>query len=369
MLMKKCIVYYPFNIDKNHPSATNIRPVKFIEGFKEAGYEVEVIMGYGQERKARVEEVKRKIEKGERYDFLYTESATEPTLLTEKNHIPKFPFLDFGFFKYCKKKGIPIGLFYRDIYWRFSLYKESVALQKRIPAYAFYYYDLMMYKKYLNVLFLPSTMMKKYIPFNISIPTYQLPSGCEEVLVNNSSPKENKTIKILYVGGIDKKLYNIEGLVKAVYENEEFTMDICCRENEWKSNRGQYEKYLNDRIHVIHKKGKELDEAAMEADLFSLVFETSEYRKFAMPMKLFSYIAYGKPIIGIKDTAGGDFIEENNIGYVVNYDESEIKALLKRIEIISEDEKERKLQAVKEAYKKNTWKQRAIMVAECLNKK
>lgn len=367
--MRKCIVYYPFNIDRSHPSATNIRPIKLIEGFKEAGYEVEEIMGYGKERKAKIAEVKLKIKSGEKYDFLYTESATEPTLLTEKNHIPKYPLLDFGFFKYCKGKGIPIGLFYRDIYWRFNLYKESVVFHKRIPAYIFYYYDLIMYKKYLDVLFLPSLMMKKYIPFNIKVPTYELPSGCEEIKINPSERKDKTTIKILYVGGIDKKLYNIEAIVKAVYENKIFSMDICCREKEWQENKSQYEKYINHRIKILHKSGAELDEIAMEADLFSLVFETSDYRKFAMPMKLFSYISYEKPIIGIKGTAAGEFIEKHNIGYVVDYEESEIKRLLKQLETLSTEEKVEKLHAVKEAGKSNTWRQRAIMVAECLKRR
>lgn len=365
--MKKCIVYYPFNINENHPSATNIRPMKFIEGFKEAGYEVEIIKGYGKERKVRINEVKRKIESGEKYDFMYTESATEPTLLTEENHIPKFPFLDFNFFKYCKSKGIPIGLFYRDIYWKFDQYKENVSFYKRIPAYAFYYYDLLMYKKYLDVLFLPSVMMKEYIPVQLPIPTYQLPSGCEDVKVTIANKRVDKTIKILYIGGIDKNLYNIEAMVKAVHKNKSFSMDICCRENEWQQNKNQYEKYLNDRIHVIHKKGKDLNEVAIGADLFSLVVETSEYRKFAMPMKLFSYISYGKPILGIKGTAGGDFIEGNNIGYVVDYHDKDIEDLLNYLEKNLDSELDEKLAAVRTAYNNNTWKKRAMTVAESLS--
>lgn len=366
--MKKCIVYFPFYINESHPSATNIRPIKFIEGFKEAGYEVEVIKGYGKERKDKINEVKRKIAMGYKYDFMYTESATEPTLLTEKNHIPKFPFLDFSFFKYCKENNIPIGLFYRDIYWKFDLYKKSVSFYKRIPAYVFYYYDLLMYKKYLNVLFLPSLMMKKYIPINIDIPTYQLPSGCEAVKAVSKNNKENSTIKILYIGGIDKNLYNIEPIVEAVYNNNNFSMDICCRENEWNQNKEYYEKYLNNRIHVIHKKGRELDEVAMKADLFSLVFSTSEYRKFAMPMKLFSYISYGKPILGIKDTAAGAFIEENNIGYVVNYNKKEIEDLLSYLEKNFNDEIDKKIKSLKVAYNNNTWRARAETVSRCLYK-
>lgn len=364
--MRKCIIYYPFHINTSYPSASNIRPMKFIEGFKSAGYEVEVVKGYGEERKKKVKELKEKIKNGEKYDFIYTESATEPTLLTEANHIPMFPFLDFDFFNFCKKRDIKIGLFYRDIYWRFDQYKNSVSLLKRIPAYMFYYYDLLKYKKYLDALYLPSIMMKEYIPIDLNIPTYDLPSGCDELSVDTSSNKKSNQIKILYVGGLDKELYNIEGIVRAICKNEKFALDICCRENEWQAGKQDYEKYLNDRIKVIHKSGKELDEIAMKADFFSLVVESSEYRKFAMPMKLFSYVAYRKPILGIKGTAAGRFIEENNIGYVVNYTDKDIEDMLDHIANNSEKEKNDKLKAVEVAYENNTWKMRAKTVMESL---
>ncbi|HAK42294.1 MAG TPA: glycosyltransferase, partial [Clostridium sp.] len=40
--MNKCIIYYPFKINRDHPSASNIRPVNIIKGFEDAGYEVSV---------------------------------------------------------------------------------------------------------------------------------------------------------------------------------------------------------------------------------------------------------------------------------------------------------------------------------------
>ena len=59
-------------------------------------------------------------------NFLYSESSTMPTSLTEPHHMPTHPFLDFSFFYFCKRNGIKIGLFYRDIYWKFEIYKEKV---------------------------------------------------------------------------------------------------------------------------------------------------------------------------------------------------------------------------------------------------
>lgn len=364
--MKRCIVYFPFKINENHPSASNIRPLKIIEGFKELGYEVEVIKGYGAERKDSVKAVVERINSGVKYEFVYMESSTEPTLLTEANHLPKYPFLDFGFLRFCKKKGIKAGLFYRDIHWRFDQYKNSVSLPKRMVAYTFYYYDLLKYKSSIDVLFLPSLKMQKYIPIDLKMPVIELPSGCESITCSSKKQINDEKLSVLYVGGLSKELYNIEKMVKAVYEDENFTLDICCREGEWNANKHYYETFLNDRIKVIHKSGKELDEIAMSKDLFSLVVEPTTYWEFAMPMKLFSYISYGKPIIGVKNTACGEFIEKNTLGYITEYDETQIKETLKYINESYPRDFEIKINHLAKAFQENTWKARAKTVEESL---
>ena len=103
---KRCIVHIPNHIEKSGKSGSNIRPIKMKQAFEENGYLVEYISGYGTERKVQINKIKRNIRNGIKYDFLYSESSTMPTLLTEKNHLPRYPFLDFSFFKFCKKNGI-----------------------------------------------------------------------------------------------------------------------------------------------------------------------------------------------------------------------------------------------------------------------
>lgn len=101
---KRMIFHIPVKINRNWASASNIRPMKMIETFKKCGYDVAVIEGYGKDRKKQIKQIKNNILKGIKYDFLYSESSTMPTLLTEKNHLPIYPCLDFNFLKFCKKK-------------------------------------------------------------------------------------------------------------------------------------------------------------------------------------------------------------------------------------------------------------------------
>ena len=109
---KYCIFHVPNYISQEAKVGSQVRPKKMIEAFKSLGYQVDVVMGYGKERKKQIKIIKKNIKKGYRYDFLYSESSTMPTLLTEKNHIPIYPVLDFGFMNFCKKQGLKIGLFY-----------------------------------------------------------------------------------------------------------------------------------------------------------------------------------------------------------------------------------------------------------------
>ena len=95
------IFHIPMRINRERASASSIRPVKMIEAFQRLGYEVILIEGNASQRKKRIKEIKHNIRKGVTYDFLYSESSTMPTLLTEKHHCPTHPFLDFSFLATC----------------------------------------------------------------------------------------------------------------------------------------------------------------------------------------------------------------------------------------------------------------------------
>ena len=139
-----------------------------------------------------------------------------PTLLTDRHHLPLHPFTDFGFFKELKRHNIPIGLFYRDVYWAFDLYKKSVSTLKRVFAVHFYKYDLKQYDKFVDTLFLPSLKMLQYIPGGVKIPNVQLlPSGCE--IYDQITEKNGRSgLNILYIGGITQPLYDLTPLIEAV---------------------------------------------------------------------------------------------------------------------------------------------------------
>lgn len=102
---KRCIVHIPNHIEKSGKSGSNIRPIKMKQAFEENGYLVEYISGYGTERKVQINKIKRNIRNGIKYDFLYSESSTMPTLLTEKIICLVIRFWILAFLNFARKTG------------------------------------------------------------------------------------------------------------------------------------------------------------------------------------------------------------------------------------------------------------------------
>ena len=354
--MKRMIFHYPNPFDFNASSASKIRPIQMMQAFKNIGYEVEVISGYAKERKEKIKKLKEQIKKGKKFDFLYSESLTMPTLLSQKNHLPTLDFKDFEFFKFCKQNNIKIGLFYRDIYWAFSDYGKDISFFKREFARFFYYYDLFKYKNLVDILYLPSQEMAKYIPIINPLKTKALPPGHN--IYKEQEVVHNKTT-LLYIGGLGEH-YKMHKLFEAVSSLKDINLIVCTREKEWQKVKDSY--IVAPNINVVHKSGKELEELYKASTIATLFVKPKEYREFAMPVKLFEYIGYEKPIIATKNTLAGKFIQKNNIGWSIEYDTKKLINLLQNLK-----DMEQKRQNIKKIKPLHTWEARALKVAKELS--
>ncbi len=323
--MKRIIFHIPNQINKNLASGSQIRPIKMLRAFKEMGFEVDVVMGRVKERKQQISEIKKNIKQGVKYSFLYSESSTMPTALTEPHHLPIAPFLDFKFFKYCKKNNIKVGLFYRDIYWIFEEYKKGVSFLKGLVALAFYKFDLYNYNKTLDILYLPSKLMADYIPIEINCEIRELPPAISSSITPKEE-KENSKIDFIYIGGISP-IYDIKLFVKVVNDIGLNSINLCTREKEWKEYSCSYQLYSNC-INVYHKSGDELKEIYDNSTIGIYFVKPQKIWNFAVGVKLFEYLGYRKPIIAVEGTAVGNFVSKNNVGWVIPYDEKELKKLI-----------------------------------------
>lgn len=359
--MKNIIVHFPFKIDRKRAAASQIRPIKIIDSFKALQYNVFLVEGYGNERKQQIREIKTAINSGMQFDFVYSECNTTPTLLTEKHHYPTYPFLDYSFFKFCKKNGIPIGLFYRDIYWCFPENNKSIV---RKVLKLFYKFDLHEYNQYVSALYVPSHEMVNHIPFKLSMPIHELYPGCDLIDIKNKLKESNKSVNILYVGGIGHN-YDVRMIMDVIKAFPNFKLTLCCRLEEWESVKKDYEKYITSNIHIVHKSGKDLESLYSEANLFCLFVQPDKYREFAVPFKLFESIGYGCPILASEGTWVSKFVQINKIGYTCKYDKNALYALLRKISV-NQNELSEITSHVKAIRTDNTWISRCETIRNTL---
>lgn len=358
--MCRIIFHIPLKIDFNLKSASQIRPCKMIDAFKVLGYHVDIVEGDAKQRKKSIKKIKKNISDGIKYDFLYSESSTMPTLLTERKHFPTHPFIDFVFFKYCKEHGIKIGLFYRDVYWCFPGY---ITNWKTKIAKWFYRYDLKKYNELVDVLFVPSKEMIEFLPIKMKPRIEELPSGAEIKFTDLKSTNHNKQIEIFYVGGIGSH-YDLSMLVKVIGESQNFHLTLCCRQSDWELIKDKYNRILSANVSIVHKSGKELDQYYESADLCALFVAPSLYWSFAMPFKLMEFLGRGVPVIASNGTKVAQFVTENDCGFSIDYTEEKLREFLLNInrDLILE-----KKQSVRRVAPSQSWEARVKFVRHCMS--
>lgn len=84
-----------------------------------------------------------------------------------------------------------------------------------------------------------------------------------------------------------------------------------------------------------------------------------------MPVKLFEYLSYKKPIISTNGTATGDFVEKNSIGWCSDYSVEDLSNIFDSI-YYSKEEYFNIVKNIDNIINKHTWKARAIKVVEDL---
>lgn len=357
--MKKCIFHYPGPLVANPVVGSEVRPAMMLKAFRDLGYEVDVISGYSQERKGLIKKVKENIEAGTHYDFLYSESTTMPTALSDRDHLPRNPFLDEQFFSYCRKKKIPVGLFYRDAYWRFSYYRERVKKWVPYVTIPFYEHELGRYRYCTDTLFVPSNEFAEAIGYQAHY--RELPSG-GRLVAEDSSVGDSEQLRLFYVGGITG-INNIDLVVDTIRKSGNAHLTICCPTDQLEE--CDYLKHIaeeSDNIRIIHETGEGVIRNLRDADIALALFDRNPYRDLAMPVKLFEYIGAGKPIISTAGTAAGRYVEEKGAGWAIEYSADKLEELLQIVH--GSDELAEKKAAAAELAKQNTWQSRAETVAE-----
>ncbi len=352
------VFHVPFALDPESTSASGIRPVRMRAAFEEIGCRVLEVSGIPAQRRRGARVVREHLRRGGRIDFAYSEAATLPTLLTTPTHWPSHPLLDLGLLRDLARAGVPVGLFYRDVYWRFPEYRQRVGAALATATTVLYRLDLEVYRRTLTRLYVPSMRMAEHVPIVRRDQLAALPPGCEPVEHHHRG--KGGELRLVYVGGLNDH-YRMHHLIEAVADTDGVDLDLCTRRNDWQTVREEYEPLLGGHTRIIHDSGSGLTPLYDAADVAALVVEPEPYREFAVPFKLFEYIGRGIPIIASRGTLAAEIVESERLGWVVADEVGAISRLLAHLRDHPEDVIARTKQ-VRFTARGNTWAARAAQV-------
>ncbi len=366
------LLYITFvDLDGNMSTGSSVRPQKMLEAFGEIGVKMKVLSGLKTNRSKRrknIEEIMRWLA-AEQPRYCYVEP-------------PSGPFYDWKDLQLLEKlhhQKVPVGLFYRDAYWMFPEYgadgKKVQFLQriKQVIIKLMQRRDLYVFRCACDHIFFPSGSMAAYFDFaSQSV----LPPGCVfrgDVDWEPVRAVRKDVLTYIFVGGAARNhgtFLTMEAFEKANQNGIIAKLIYVCPEEQWNKIKDEvYKEEYAEWLSILHVSGDErLAALYKEADIALLAAPNTEYRNFAVPIKIYEYISYGKPILVTNCYETEKAVLENQVGWSVP---DNVLSVSDKIIFLYENQEEiyEKKKYCKEACIRNLWKSRAETVIRVLSEK
>jgi len=152
----------------------------------------------------------------------------EPPFLFLKRLV--HPFVDYRIILHLWRLGIPIAIYYRDAYWKFSDYFHSKGM-KRLELVLRYRTDLALFSKVSTVMFFPTASLAGLF---LKLPWTLLPPGGEVKETKRESALEYP-LKAVYVGGVTERhgIGILLGALQRINRHKVLIhLDLVCCKNE-----------------------------------------------------------------------------------------------------------------------------------------
>ena len=353
------VLYINYIDTKLGLSGAEVRPLKILNAFSDAGYEVISLTGEQtlSQRKIDIKKFWNVVEgiESDSKTICYIESPTYPIWHHE----------DRKLIRKIHKKGIPIGYFYRDFYRKFpDQFPRRKGFIGRLKEFAL---DFLQWRtdktlECCDIVYFPSDEASKLFHFKTmrSLP----PAGTNNII--NHKQKDNTGI---YVGGV-AEYYDVDLLLntyQSLYnEDNSFHLILVCRKEEWNEFNHPFKNAEWLEVHHTSKEG--LIPLYNRASLaFVCPNKSFPYNSFAVSVKTFEYISCGLPVVGINCNALASIIKEYNLGLVSEPDVVSFANAIKKI-TIDDDTYNGYCENIKQALLNNhLWSHRVRQVVEDLS--
>lgn len=379
--MKLLYITYIDTEDKA-ASGSSVRALKMLEAFRSLGIEIMLLEGWNrkdqrQERTQAVAAMQERL-RTERPDACYVELPSGPLFL----HV------DRELLRQLRVDGIPIAYFYGDAYWKFPQFRgtgSKRSLTEWLKEGLIYWaqrYCLRLYQRTASLIYYPSATMAEHFNFAQKRVSYPGSVVLSQTLVEQqdgipTDPSTGPSTDIstgiptgIYVGGASYR-YGATLMLEAfrrVNENGiKAKLLLVCDPKSWQT--------LPQEMRELEQSGwlerqtafgdEQLRPLYARAQFACLPLRRNIYNDFAMSIKLFEYLTYGKPIVSTNCSEMAAFIERTGVGVVARDNEADYaQALLHLVE--DEALYDSCQEAVARTRAENTWLKRAQAIVDDL---
>lgn len=350
-MSRQMVFHLPYDFG-NLQSGSRVHPYKMYQAFLRLGYQVDLMAGdVGTRRKAFANvRTDRKD-----YAFCYSEPASYPV----------HPFLDYSIYLYLKRRGIPIGIFYADAYWRFPDYFNVRGI-KRAELLLRYKSDLWLYNRVASALFFPSSSFAD--TFDTRISKVILPPGGENRV--DTERDLSQPVRAIYVGGITYR-YGFDLLLRCfglINQSRQAVLELVCRKQELDTASNDIRRLLDSPwLNIHHISGEALEALYGTVHIGVVPIRRDAYNDMAMPVKLFEYLSFGLPVVVTDCPEMSRFVKKNGCGLVCKDD---AQSLAKSIRLLISDRdlyKRLSRSAMRTILQDNLWEDRARTVVHVLS--
>lgn len=340
------ILYIVFVDYNTYASGSSVRPHMILDAFLQLGAEVKLLEGQQnkrQERRCKVRKIFTWL-KDNRPDICYVEPPTGPF----------FNMIDLRLLNLIYKMNIPIGLFYRDAYWKFpSLF--PMPTWKSIILYCMHKRDLRLFEKICDLVYFPSTSFQNlFSDYSFKYVKSLPPGGSDQPYLENNFQKKN----YIYVGGTTE-MYGGLKLIEAFRIINQDTIIANLTFIAPRTPTFNAENYDYPWLKILHTYDREIVSNAYRNITYALISsKIDDYTNLIMPLKLFEYLGYGIPVISTKCNEISRVLLEGSCGIVCEDDVNSIVQAIKQSLLSEEKYLTLKQNAIKTG-QNNRWLDRA----------
>lgn len=310
---RKIVYYFPGEISSNSDRASIKRPYE-TKTWLEKNRDCKVVSGIITERIEGLRSIINDSEFDYGSSYMLMDSINMPMILRDYQNGVLSSLTELYLLNKCRRKGLKVAFFYRDLYWRDSAFRDVYSVKWWLKQ-IFSWFEWHLVSRNVDLFCLPTGGISRLLPKSV-VPNIEFLPGIIEKngLSGFKRLKHKDSYELFYVGGLKPPFYNIEDLIE-VANLPNVNLTIVCREDEWLNLKSRWNSI--DHISVYHRKSDELAEFYAKADFFIDLRRNNGYYSLAFPYKYIESVSHGVPVLVYSYGEAGRIVGKHKLGITV----------------------------------------------------